>query len=197
MMNAAAQVNSMMRRQSRATQWSIYALLGLAVFLAWDQWIWPATQNIRDRADDLQGQVEQAAAGQILVAELKKKSFGEQVIAFGPVERPVGEADSRPAVSAAINALMKRHAVTEDSVIFSRGKVPRTTLSDMFGPGQVESLKVDFDFVADPTVVMAIIAELEADPAFEYIRSVRLNKAPNKKIKARLTLEAWITASGI
>ena len=37
----------------------------------------------------------------------------------------------------------------------------------------------------------------EADPAFEFIRSVRLNRAPNKKIKARLILEAWITASGV
>ncbi len=197
MMNAAEQVNSMIRRQSRAMQWSIYALVGLAIFLVWDQWIWPTTQDIQARADDLQRQVEQAAAGQDLVTEFKGRAFADQVLAFGPVDTPRSEAVSRPAVSATINDILKRHAVSEDSVNFSKGKVPRTTLADMYGPGQIESLKVDFDFTADPQVVMAIIAELEADPAFEYIRSVRLTKAPNKKIKARLTLEAWITATGV
>lgn len=181
------------QRQPRAGQWVILAALVFGVFLIWDRAIAPTTANWKREADSIQMKLQQVRSGEELIRRFK--ALDDEIAGIGSVELPGGEAQGREAILSAINKILRGHSVAEESFSIMDGRVDRRTLSNVFGTKRLESLKVDLEYVATPEEAVAIISELEANPDIEFIRSIRMNQAPNQKIKVRLTFETWVLGS--
>lgn len=181
------------RQQPRVGQWIILAAIVFGVFLIWDQGIAPTTARWKREADSIQMKLQQVRAGDELIRRFQ--ALEDEIAGIGAVELPVGEGQGRQAIQSAINEILRGHKVAEESFSITNGRVDRRTLSSVFGTKRLESLKVDLEYVATPDEAMAIISELEANPDIEFIRSIRMNHAPGKKIKVRLTFETWVLGS--
>lgn len=188
-MSAIRNIHDQLRQQPRAMQWAVYAVFGLALFMIWDQAAAPLAMDFKNRADAIQDKVRQVQAGTRLVREFK--SMKSQVAAIGVVKLPGDKARRTSAVQSIVNEILQKYSTSEESFGLKEGRVSRDTLSSVTGGRRLDALQGDLQFTSTPKVAAAIIAELEADPNIEFIRTIRINKAPGKKVKVRLTLEAW------
>lgn len=192
-MSALERVIQQVQQMPRATQWAICALLGLILFLIWDQVAWPLTNDWKQRADAIQNDVQQVKASQDILEQFQ--SLHSQITAIGAVKIPGDKARRISAVQNIVNEILGKYSVSEQSFGITDGRVKRGTLSSISGIRKLSAIKGELQFTATPDVATAIIAELESDENIEFISVVRLNKAPGRKIKVRLTLEAWVIES--
>lgn len=182
-----------LQQQPRALQWSVFALSGLLLFLLWDGVISPVTNGWKSQADLIQTRAERVHDGRVLAASFDR--MGNVVRAYGPIELPGPESDGRNELNAAINGILERYSITEESSSVSSSKVRKGTLGSYAGNKRLESLKLVFDFISTPKDALSIIADLEADPSIEFITNLRITKAPGKKVKVHLTIESWVLGS--
>ena len=174
-------------------QWSVYALLGLLLFLIWDRAAWPLTTDWNQRATAIQDNVRQVRESQELLEQFQ--SLHSQITAIGAVKLPGDKARRNSAVQNLVNEILGKYSVSEQSLVITDGRVTKGTLKSVTGSSKLGAIKGELQFTATPDVATAIISELESDEHIEFISVVRLNKAPGKKIKVRLTLEAWVIES--
>lgn len=182
-----------LQQQPRALRWSVYALLGMLLFLLWDSIVFPVTENWKSRADLIQLRVDRVREGGDLTAAFER--LQDEVRAYGSIELPGPESSGRIELNAAINDILERYSITEESSSVSQSKVRKGTLGNYAGNKRLESLKLVFDFISSPKDALSIIADLEANPAVEFITSLRITKAPSKKVKVHLTIESWVLGS--
>ncbi|MCZ6836324.1 MAG: hypothetical protein O7G85_11165 [Planctomycetota bacterium] len=182
-----------LRQQPRAIQWSIIAALGIALFLIWDQGIAPITQSWKYKADAIQAKVQQVNSSAELIQ--KFDALKDKISGIGPIDLPSSEFQGRQAIQKVINNLLKDHVISQQRFGISEGRMRRGTLASVTGAKRLESLKVDLDFVSTPQESIKIIATLESSPEIEFINTVRMTKAPNKKVKVKLTFETWVLGS--
>jgi len=189
-MSVAQTISSQLQQMSRALRWSIYALAGLALFLLWDGLIAPTTDEWRTKADAIQTKVDRVRAASSLIGRFN--ALHGEIIGIGPVSLPESESQGRQAIQDVIIEVLKGHNVAEPSLSIADSRVQRGTLAGIVGTKRLGALKADLEYTATPQDAVAIIAELEASPEIEFIRTIRMNKAPNNRIKVRLTLETWV-----
>lgn len=187
-------VITQLNEQPRAIQWALYAAMGMALFLIWDQAVAPISEQWKRDADVIQTKLQQVRAGADLIDRFD--TMKDKISGIGPVEIPPGKKQGQESILRAINEVLRNHTVSDESISTTDGKRFRSgTLSKIAGSKRIESLKVDFEYVATPEVAIAIISELEANPEIEFIRTIRLSKEPNQKIKVQLTFEKWVMGS--
>jgi len=119
---------------------------------------------------------------------------------FGNVEMP-GDPERRPLeFNKAVDEVLKKHEVKE-STSTSR-TVPLTTgpLSSRMGAEfRVDRLQRDLQFVSDPAIAAAVIADLERLPALSTISRLQVRQAEGKEkgskaVRVTLTAETWLLA---
>lgn len=192
-MNTLEKAIQHLHQKPRAMQWTVYGLLAMLLFLIWDQVAWPLTNDWKQRADAIQNDVQQVKASQELLEQFQ--SLHSQITAIGAVKLPGDKARRISAVQNIVNEILGKYSVSEQSFGITDGRVKRGTLSNISGIRKLGAIKGELQFTATPDVATAIIAELESDENIEFISVVRLNKVPGRKIKVRLTLEAWVIVS--
>jgi hypothetical protein len=184
------------RRLPRAGQWAVAALVGIVLFVIWNDLVLAQAAAWNEQADKLLADAREAAGGER--RRDRMQGLRNTIRGLGPVQRPGTEAQPDLALNDAVNAILKRHAVSHDSFNY-RGpeKLPRGTLAQMLRPGRrVERITGDLRFDASPTEAMAIIAELEASPTIVALSDVRMTlQAGRQKVRVDLTVESWIESS--
>ncbi|MHC4127910.1 MAG: hypothetical protein ACYSWT_15805 [Planctomycetota bacterium] len=184
-------------RLPRAGQWAVAAAVGIALFMAWNDYVLTWAAALNDQADKLLADAREAAGGERRARRLN--GLRNVIQGLGPVERPGSESQADDlALNDAVNEVLKAHRVSEDSFNY-RGpeKLKRGTLSQILRPGQrVERITGDLRFDASPEEAIAIIAELEASPTIEAVSDVRMAVlAGRQRVRVDLTVESWIESS--
>ncbi|MHC4275356.1 MAG: hypothetical protein ACYSUR_17040 [Planctomycetota bacterium] len=184
-------------RLPRAGQWAVAAAVGIALFMAWNDYVLTWAAALNDQADKLLADAREAAGGERRARRLN--GLRNVIQGLGPVERPGSESQADDlALNDAVNEVLKAHRVSEDRFNY-RGpeKLKRGTLSQILRPGQrVERITGDLRFDASPEEAIAIIAELEASPTIEAVSDVRMAVlAGRQRVRVDLTVESWIESS--
>ncbi len=183
------------RQLPRAARWGLTALLGVILFVVWNDYILGVTGNWNRAAEDMMAKVEQAAGGDQRLQSLRV--LRPAVLGLGVVEEPGNEAAAENALNDIINEVLKRHTVSKDSFSY-RGpsKMRRGTLSRVIDPGErVASISGDLRFESTPQQAIEIIAELESSRWIDAISTLRLTRlAGPRKIRVDLTVEALIVS---
>lgn len=180
-MSSLEKVIQQVRQMPRATQWAVYALLGLFLFLIWDQVVWPLTNDWKQRADAIHNDVRQVKTSQELLEQFQ--SLQSQIIALGEVKLPGDKARRISAVQSSVNEILRKHSVSEQSFSITDGRVKRGTLASVSGIRKLGAIKGELQFTSTPEIAAAIIAQLESDENIEFISVIRFTKAPGKKVK--------------
>jgi hypothetical protein len=184
------------RRLPRAGQWAVVAVLGIALFMIWDYYVLSLAAAWNEQADDLLADAREAAGGERRLSRMN--GLRNTIQGLGPVQRPGTESQAELALNDAVNEVLKRHRVSDDSFNY-RGpeKLPRGTLSEVLRTSQrAERITGDLRFDASPTEAIAIIAELEASPTIEAVSDVRMTlQGGRQKVRVDLTVESWIVSS--
>ena len=190
-MMVAKDIMRRLERLPRAIQWLAWTALFTIAFLVWDSSIAPISLRWSADADEMLDRLR-------LVAEPRrmKRSTQEAIVGHGPVDLPREKATGAIAMTQAVNAVLGRHAISNDDFSRTRsGVVPRTLLPGIARTRQkIEWIKAELRFDASPEEAAAVIAELEWDPAIESINSLRMSKIEARKVRVRLTLESWVVA---
>ncbi len=177
----------------RVWQWAIMAIVFIVAFLLWDQTIRQLAFQWDAQADKIERDIESVQHSESLRSDLNS-SKGFITIA-GEVRIPGTVAEGEMALSRAVNEVLRRHTVNDDSYSM-RGRRPlgKGVLSELTrgNAERVEVLSSELRFEASPETTMAIIAELETHPDVESVNSVRLTKLTTTKVKARLSIETWV-----
>ena len=189
-MSALEKAIQQLHQKPRVVQWSVYALLALLLFLVWDQVAWPQTNIWKQRADAIQNDVRQVKASQELREQFK--SLHSQITAIGAVKLPGDKARRNSAVQNSVNEILGKYSVSEQSLVITDGRVSKGTLKNISGIRRLGAIKGELQFTATPDVATSIIAALESDENIEFISVVRFIKAQGRRIKVKLTLEAWV-----
>ena len=184
------------RQLPRAAQWGLAALVGVILFLVWNDFILGVTGNWNRAADDMMAKVEHAAGGDRRLQSLRV--LRPAVLGLGVVDKPGREAAAENALNDVINDVLKRHTVSGDSFSY-RGpsKMRRGTLSDVIAPGErVERISGELRFESTPQQAIEIVAELESSRWIDAISMLRLTRlAGPRKIRVDLTVEALIVST--
>ncbi len=184
------------RQLPRAAQWGLAALVGVILFLVWNDLILRVTGNWNRAAETMMAKVEQAAGGDQRRQSLRV--LRQAVLGLGVVEKPGPEAAAENALNDVINDVLKRHTVSEDSFSY-RGpsKMRRGTLSRVIGPGErVERISGELRFESTPQQAIDIVATLESSRWIDAIGTLRMTRlAGTRKIRVDLTVEALIVSA--
>lgn len=179
----------------RAARWALAAGAAAVLFLLWNDYIMRWTDDWNREADRLLANLNEAAGSEQRLKNLR--ALQDSVRAAGVVEMPGDESEAENALNDIVNQVLKRHTVSHDSFSY-RGpaKLPPRTLSRVIAPDErVERITGDLRFDASPEEALAIIAELESNPAIEAISHVRITRqAGPRKLTVDLTVDAWIVS---
>jgi hypothetical protein len=184
------------RQLPRAAQWGLTALLGVVLFLVWNDFILGMSGNWNRATEDILAKVEQAAGSDQRLQSLRV--LRPAVLGLGVVEAPGREAAAENALNDVINDVIKRHTVSGDSFSY-RGpsKMRRGTLSNVIAAGErIERITGELRFESTPQQAIEIVAELESNRWIDAISTLRLTRLPGpRKIRVDLTVEALIVST--
>ncbi len=182
------------RRYPRALRWALGGAFLIAVMLVWLDVILPRQGIWNDEADNLLARLVDSSHGEERLNRLER--LEQDIRAIGPVEKPGTEGEATAVLKAAVNDILKRHKVSNDSYVDRpAGKLPRGTLAPILeGTRQAYSVSADLRFDATPEDAIAVIAELEGSPEVESVTRVRLARlgGADRKVTVDLTIDAWI-----
>ena len=194
-MSSMQSIWQMYRELPRAAQWGVAALVGVVLFLVWNDVVLSLTGQLNREADRLLAEYDKAAGNEQRLKNLR--AVQDVVRGLGEVARPGREAAAEAAFNSTVNSVLKQFTVSNDSFNYGGGRpMKRGTLSKIVPSGfEVRSVSGDLRFDATPAEAVAIIAELENSSDIEAINNVRITKqSAGGKVTVDLTLEAWIIA---
>jgi hypothetical protein len=195
-MTSTQTISRRFRRLPRAGQWAVGAGVVVVLLLVWNDYILAQAAAWNEQADELLADAREAAGGERRLSRVN--GLRNTIQGLGPVQRPGTESQAELALNDAVNEVLKRHRVSDDSFNY-RGpeKLPRGTLGQILRSGQrVERITGDLRFDASPSEAIAIIAELEASPTIEAVSDVRMTlQGGRQKVRVDLTVESWIVSS--
>jgi hypothetical protein len=183
------------RQLPRAGRWAITALVAVAVFLVWNDYVLTLAAVWNERADELLADVREVKGD--VRREARLRAAEDAIRALGPVQGPGTQSEAAAAVNDAVNEILKRHSVSDDRFDYrGAGRLPRGTLSDVVRSGQqVQRITGDLRFDASADEAVAIIAELEDSPRIEAVSDVHIRReAGAGKVRVDLTVEAWFVS---
>lgn len=181
----------------RAAKWALIGTVTIIGFLIYTDYLRNFADRWNSEADAIRSQVRQAAS---TMDQLDSgRSMQDLISGLGVVEKPADEAKANEALTETVNAIIKRHAVSNDDFkIRPPARLPTGTLEKIVRGNnkRVERLTGELRFEASSENMLAIIAELESSPDIESVSHVRLNKlAGTRKLSVQLQVEAWILTS--
>ena len=195
-MSRAQNIWQRYRQLPRAGRWAVGAAVLIVLGLLWRDYVLAQTVRWNEAGDKLVADVAEATGVDVRIKGVD--ALQDSIRALGELERPQEESEAEAAITAAINDVLKRHIVSDDSFNYrGPGKLARGTLSNVLRPGQeAQRVTVDLRFDATPEAAIDIIAELEASPRIEAVSSVHLTKQTSgRKVKVDLTVESWIVSA--
>lgn len=183
----------------RAARWGVIALIGMAMYFAIIEPAVGAIATANSRGDASEAALDRFEQGGQAVKDAAE-NWALGVRRFGEVEYP-GSPDTRPLeFDRAVDAVLKKHNIVGHTSTTKTGPMGAGPLVSSVGTGKhVERVIKTIELTADPEVVGAVIADLEATPVVSTISSVTLRQPDSRDkttraISASITLEAWTLA---
>lgn len=178
------------RQLPRLVQWGFLIVVGIVLFLIWDQYIAPVTREWNERASRIESQLQMVRDADRLNSDVLK--LRETIIGIGEVELPRNVDIAKRQVEEAVNEVTGRFSISNHSFSYREsGTVGRGALAGLPGGQNVEKITGDLRFEASPEDAVAVIAALESRSEIERLVSLQMLKLPNRRVSVRLSLEAW------
>ena len=175
----------------RVWQWVILAVTFLVIFLIWSEGIAPIGDAWAERSDQIELDL-QRTSGAIEI----DRSAASAAMIYGAVELPNTKAKGSLELTEVVQGILADNGITNDTFYQSQSTNIKTgTLPGLARPGEkMERIKGELDFESTPAKAMSIISQLEQSPIIEAVSYVSIRKEGAGKIRAKLTLEAWVRA---
>ena len=175
----------------RVWQWVILAVTFLVIFLIWSEGIAPIGDAWAERSDQIELDL-QRTSGAIEI----DRSAASAAMIYGAVELPNTKAQGSLELTEVVQGILADNGITNDTFYQSQSTNIKTgTLPGLARPGEkMERIKGELDFESTPAKAMSIISQLEQSPIIEAVSYVSIRKEVAGKIRAKLTLEAWVRA---
>ena len=175
----------------RVWQWVILAVTFLVIFLIWSEGIAPIGDAWAERSDQIELDL-QRTSGAIEI----DRSAASAAMIYGAVELPNTKAQGSLELTEVVQGILADNGITNDTFYQSQSTNIKTgTLPGLARPGEkMERIKGELDFESTPAKAMSIISQLEQSPVIEAVSYVSIRKEGAGKIRAKLTLEAWVRA---
>src|SRR5204863_6652204 len=123
-------------RLPRAFQWALVAVAGIVLFMAWDRYLHPISDQWARSADGLQGRVNEIRQAGEIADKFRSPEIHDAVIGLGPVAPPDGGplvpslAEGTTELNNAVTDVLKKHKVDKDNFdVRPRGKLPSGALA--------------------------------------------------------------------
>ena len=173
----------------RAAKWGLLAAVFLVIFLLWSQMLSPTAKAWTAEADQMEQDLLRLRGQTEVPADIR-----DQATSFGAVHLPDLKQRGSLLLAQQVQTILSNYGITDDNFTMSRPTPMSTTKSAglTVGNEKIERLKSDVEFNTTPDTAIAIIAEMESDPAFESVSNVKLDKDQAGKIRVRLTIESWV-----
>jgi hypothetical protein len=185
-------ISERFNRLPRAIHWLIFAVAFILLFQAWFSFVRPVVDRCNEAADEIQAQVAAVREGSELARRLRR--MDDAVRAIGPVMQPGDENEASQALTQAYVEVMSKYSVSNDSFDLRGGEERVSELLSrqlVRSGGQLRRLTAELAFEAKPADAMAIIADFEQRPDIEAVSKVNLLRIAGRKLKVKLTIEAW------
>ena len=175
----------------RVWQWVILAVAFLVIFLIWSEGIAPIGDAWAERSDQIELDLQRTSGGNEI-----DRSAASAAMIYGPVELPNTKAAGSLELTEVVQGILADNGITNDTFYQSQSTNIKTgTLPGLARPGEkMERIKGELDFESTPAKAMSIISQLEQSPIIEAVSYVSIRKEGAGKIRAKLTLEAWVRA---
>lgn len=183
----------------RAARWALIALVGIVVYFVVIEPVLGAINTANSRGDASEAALDRFEQGGQAVKDAGE-NWALGVRRFGEVDYP-GSPDSRPLeFDRAVDAVLKKHNIVGHTSTTKNAPMGAGPLVSNAGADKrVERVIKTLDLTADPEVVGAVIADLEATPVVSTVSSITLRQPDardktTRAISASITLEAWTIA---
>lgn len=191
-----SQVNRI-RTLPRAAQFGIIAIVVLVGWLLCRDTVWAWAGRLSDEAGEMRELLERGREQ----ADRRLPAAKDSVVAHGPVQPPRRADEGSARLSRAAEEILRANEGVGANYSFqpgSIGPIPQSALRDAIRPNQrAQRTSAEITFDAAPDVVSKVVAELEASPDIDGIKSLRLQRLDpaSRKLRVRMTIEAWVIAA--
>jgi hypothetical protein len=180
----------------RAMRWLAVALVGIALFLFWQDVLLPVKLSWDRQSDALEAQVVAVRNGELLTEQLQGPALRDTVLGVGAIELPSGPDEGRKAIADAVNSVLTGDLAVSHSFQIGESTLPREAAKDLVKSNKrLKTITGELRFEAKPDLTIRIINALERHPQIESVTSVRLTKINEGRLKVRLNFDTWIVAA--
>ncbi len=173
-----------------AGRYGVIAVAILAAYMAIDSWSWSWARSWNAQADHIQ---------KILADSAEIIANSDTAVHTGPelygLVSPIGsESEGAESMGKAVVAIVKKYSTSLFSYDAQRAS---TRISGLSSRGEkISKISGELQFECSPEIFSKIVADIESSPAIESISSIRLlRKDAEKKLVARMTVDAWVIPS--
>jgi hypothetical protein len=180
------------RALPRALQWSAWALIGTAVAVVYLDYVVATAAGWNASAEKLLTSLRDASRR--LERQGAVRRLAEPIRAIGPVEKPGPHPQATTAMTEAVNRILKRHRVSNESyAIGALSRLP-IRLADTLRARGAQRVRADLKFDATPDDAIEVIGELEQSPEIESIEQVHVARigGAQRQVTVNLTMEVWV-----
>ena len=170
-------------------QWIAGATIFLLAFLVWAQLLEPTGTAWAETADRMESDL--ARTSQSISLDPKSRNAA---MTYGAIDLPNAKSDGSLALIEIVQEIMSRQGIKNDTFFQSQSNTIKASLLPGIARAgeKIERIKGELDFTTTPAKAIQIIADLESHPGIESVTSIRIDKAGNKDVRTRLSLEAWV-----
>lgn len=170
-------------------QWIAGAVVFLLAFLIWAQFLEPTSTAWSETADRMESDLARTSESISLDPRSRNAAM-----TYGAIDLPDTKSDGSQALIELVQNIMSGQGIKNDT--FYQGQsntIKASSLPGIAGPGEkIERIKGELDFTTAPDKAIRVIADLESHPGIESVTSIRIDKAGNKDVRTRLSIEAWV-----
>ncbi len=170
-------------------QWIVGATIFMVAFLVWAQFLEPTGTAWAETADRMESDLTRTS--QSISLDPKSRNAA---MTYGAIDLPNAKSDGSLALIEIVQEIMSRQGIKNDTFFQSQSNTIKASLLPGIARAgeKIERIKGELDFTTPPAKAIQIIADLEAHPGIESVTSIRIDKAGNKDVRTRLSLEAWV-----
>lgn len=170
-------------------QWILGATVFLLVFLIWAQVLEPTGTAWAETANRMESDLDRTSSSISLDAQSRNAAM-----TYGSILLPDRKADGSLELIEIVQSILSNHGVKNDTFYQSQSNaIKASVLPGIARAGEkIERIKGELDFSSTPANAIQIISELETHPGIEGISNIRIDKAGNKQVRTRISLEAWV-----
>ena len=175
----------------RSGKWIAVAGTALAGWFILNSWLWPISDKLSNRADNMSAVLERASSR----ASDLPEAVADHALVLGPNSAPRLEAETKSKLSAAIDATLRKKDIRSYGLDMRPAQaLPSSVLPDVAARigGVMGRLTADLRFEATPEAATAVVAALDADPAVDAISDLRITyRRDTRRVSVQMTVEKW------